>query len=374
MAKDLSSLLQLALPALKDYALIITDAQGVIVGWLAGSEQVLGYTSAEMIGKPLSTIFVAEDVDKGIPEYELEIARHNGTAQDDRWHLRKDGSRIWVSGTLSALSEPEGIQGFVKVVRDRTDARMGTEARSNRLAAIEAAFDSTRQFLRTLGHELRNPLGAIKNIAYILARSDGDQLKGFAGIIVNQLAILERLASDLMEVSRVEQHKVLLKLEDVDVAALVKEETTARQFDAADRNIALETNFPVHPVIVRADRDRLRQAIGNLLANALKYTPSGGTVWVKAMEVSDEILIRVQDTGIGIAPDVLPRIFELFTQEPRARDLAPGGLGIGLAIVREIARMHGGTVEARSGGIGKGAEFTIRLPREPMSAPARESE
>lgn len=374
MANDVSALLELALPALEDYALILTDPQGVIVGWLAGSEQVLGYESAEMIGKPLSVVFVAEDVDRGVPEYEIEVARHRGTAQDDRWHLRKDGTRIWVSGTLTALTDASGIHGFVKVVRDRTDARMGAEARSNRLAAVEAALDSTRQFLRTLGHELRNPLGAIKNIAYILGRSDSDQLKGFSGIIGNQLGILERLASDLMEVSRLEQHKVLLKLEDVDVAALVRDEGGARQYDAADKEIALETILPAHPVPMRADRDRLRQAIGNLLANALKYTPRGGTVWVKAMEVSDEILIRVQDTGIGIAPDVLPRIFELFTQEPRARELAPGGLGIGLAIVREVAGMHGGTVEARSGGVGKGAEFTIRLRREPASAPACESE
>lgn len=364
MSNDVQELLRLALPAMKDFAVILTDPRGTIVGWLAGSEQVLGYRADEMIGKHLSTIFVAEDVERGIPEYEFEVARHRGTAQDDRWQLRKDGSRIWVSGTLNAVSDGSAIRGFVKAFRDRTDSRMGTEARANRLAAVESAMSSTKEFLRTLGHELRNPLGAIKNIAFILGRSEEVQLKGFSAIIGNQVAILERLASDLMEVSRLEQHKVDLRLEDFDVVGLVKDEVGARQYEAREKGVTLETIFPAHPVILHGDRDRLRQALGNLFANAMKYTPRGGTVWLKTSEESDDILIRVQDNGMGIAPEVLPQIFELFTQEPRAREAAPGGLGIGLAVVREIVAMHGGTVEARSGGIDKGAEFTIRIPRE----------
>jgi PAS domain S-box-containing protein len=369
MSSDVRELLELALPSMRDYALILTDAQGVIVGWLAGSEHVLGYTPSEIVGKPLSTIFVAEDAEKGVPEFEVEVARLRGTAQDDRWHLRKDGSRIWVSGTLTAISDASGIRGYMKVIRDRTDSRMATEATSNRLAAVESALSTTREFLRTLGHELRNPLGAIKNVAWILGRSDDKQLKGFSGIIANQLAILERLASDLMDVSRLEQQKTSLKLEDIDLAALVRDEVGARQYEARDKGIDLEAILPLHPVVVRGDRDRLRQALGNLLANSLKYTLHGGTVWVKAMEEADDVLIRVQDTGIGIAPDVLPQIFELFTQEPRAREVAPGGLGIGLSVVREIVRIHGGSVQARSGGVDKGSEFTIRIPRRQAIRP-----
>lgn len=359
-----SELLELVLPAMKDYGVIVTDPEGTVVRWLAGAEQVLGYSAGEMIGKPLSTIFVSEDLDKGVPEYEFEVARHRGTAQNDRWHLRKDGSRIWVSGTLTAMSDAAGIRGFVKVVRDRTDTRMGAQARANRLAAVEAALASTKGFLRTLGHELRNPLGAIKNIAYILARSADSQLKGFSGIIANQVGILERLASDLMEVSRLEQQKIQLRLEEIDAAQLVREEVQARQYEAVKNEVELQAIFPAHPLTLWADRDRLRQALGNLLANALKYTPRGGTVWVKTSEDADDVLFRIQDTGIGIAPDVLPQIFELFTQEQRAREVAPGGLGIGLTIVREIVAMHGGIVQARSGGVGKGSEFTIRIPRE----------
>jgi PAS domain S-box-containing protein len=363
MTPDVRELLELALPSMKDYAVILADPDGIVVAWLAGAEEVLGYPAGEIVGKPLSTIFVAEDLDRGIPDYELNVARHRGAAQDDRWHLRKDGSRIWVSGMLTGIRDESGIRGFVKTLRDRTDARMGSEARLNRLAAAEAALDSTKDFLRTLGHELRNPLGAIKNIAYILGRSDDSQLKGFSGIVGNQVALLERLASDLLEIARIEHQNVDLRLVDVDVTELVKEEAGARLYEAAEKGVTLETLAPANPVKVRADRDRLRQAVGNLLANALKYTPRGGTVWLKAVDTPDECVIRVQDTGIGIAPDMLPRIFEMFTQEQRAREVAPSGFGIGLAVVREIVRMHGGTVEARSGGIGKGAEFAIRLPR-----------
>lgn len=119
--------------------------------------------------------------------------------------------------------------------------------------------------------------------------------------------------------------------------------------------------------------DRLRQALSNLIGNAVKYTPAGGTIWVKATQEGGDVVARVQDTGIGIAPEVLPRIFELFTQEVRAKDLVPGGLGIGLAIVRQIAELHGGVVQARSGGTGKGSEFTLRIPQGGPPLPGLDS-
>jgi PAS domain S-box-containing protein len=361
---DPHELLRLAIPNLKDYAVIVLDTEGAIIGWLAGAEQVLGYTADDVLGKPLSTLFVAEDADKGVPQYELEVARRRSSAQDDRWQLRKDGSRVWVTGTLTAITDDSGLRGFLKIMRDRTDLRMQMESRANALAAAEDALEFTRSFLRTLGHELRNPLGAIKNIAYILGRSPEAQLKGFSGIVSNQIAVLERLASDLMDVSRLEQHKVELRLESLDMVELVRDEVQARRYEAAAQGVQIDAIVAPNPVMVRGDRDRLRQALGNLIANALKYTPRGGHVWVKAVEEVDDAVVRVQDTGIGIAPDVLPRIFELFTQEQRAREVAPGGLGIGLAIVREIVNMHGGMVQARSGGVGKGAEFAMRLPRD----------
>lgn len=365
MAPDVNELLALALPQLRDYAVIVVDTRGAIVAWLGGAEEIFGYAQNEMVGMPLNTIYVPEDSAKGIPDFERLVAEQRSSAHDERWHLRKDGSRIWGSGTMTAIRKDGELRGFIKLVRDRTDLRISSEASANQLAALQASLASNQSFLRTIGHEIRNPLGAIKNASHILEHASTDaRSKRLSEIVANQVAVLERMASDLMEVSRLEMHKVELKLAELDLCALVRDEVAARQYQAAEKKIELEAILPAYAVTVVADADRVRQAVGNLLANALKYTPAGGSVWAKAVDEADDAVIRVVDTGIGIAPEVLPRIFDLFTQEKRARQVEPDGLGVGLAIVREIVQLHGGLVQARSGGEGKGAEFTLRLPRK----------
>ena len=351
---------------MRDYALMLLDPEGVIVGWLWGSQEVFGYSEGEVVGRSFSFLFVADDLAKGLDRHELEIAARDSRSQDDRWHLRKDGQRIWASGTVTALRDEGGVRGFVKVVRDRTDLRLGNEARANKLAETEAALDRTRRFLQTLGHELRNPLSPIKTSAHLLPRlSDDPRVRKVAETIGNQVAVLERITADLMDVSRLEHRKLELRLAQVDARALVEEEAAGQSAAAKAKGVALQALTPEHPIPALVDPDRLRQALGNMLSNAIKYTPSGGQVWAKVTMEAEDLVVRVQDTGIGIDPDTLPRIFELFTQENRAKDLVPGGLGIGLAMVRQIAALHGGVVEARSAGKGKGAEFTLRIPASP---------
>lgn len=364
MTPDTRHLLELALPTLRDYALILMDADGVIVAWLCGAEHILGYTSDEIVGQPLEVLFVPEDREKGLPAHEREVARRDSQSQDDRWHLKKDGSRFWAAGTVTALKDQDGLQGFIKVLRDRTDQRIGTESRGNRLQATEEALERTRRFLQTLGHEIRNPLAPLKNVAYILDRSsERAHVAKAAETIRNQVAVLERLTSDLIDVSRLQHRKLSLRLSELDVRGLLQEEVAGNQLAADAKGLHLQAVLPSGPILAIADPDRIRQAVSNLLSNAIKYTPQGGAVWVKVTQEADEVAIRVEDTGIGISPDTLPRIFELFTQERRARDLVPGGLGVGLGIVQQIAALHGGVVSARSAGIGKGAEFTLRIPR-----------
>lgn len=150
---------------------------------------------------------------------------------------------------------------------------------------------------------------------------------------------------------------------EFDLCPLLREECAAHEPSATGKGLKLEALLPHAPLPVDGDAERLRQAMRHLLANALKYTPRGGTIWVKATQEDDEVVIRIEDSGIGIDPAALQHIFELFTREERAKEIAPGYLGVGLAIVRHIARLHGGVVQARSGGAGKGAEFTLRLPR-----------
>jgi PAS domain S-box-containing protein len=355
-------LLDLALPTLRDYAILLLEPDGTVAGWLGGAEDIFGYTADEMVGRSVARLFLAEDLAKGLDQQELEVARRDSYSQDDRWHLRKDGSRFWASGTVTAVRDASGLRGFIKLMRDRTDMRINAEHNTNQLEAAVDALDRTHRFLQTLGHELRNPLAPIRNSAYIAAKaSDDPRVRKAAETIGNQVALLERLTNDLMDVSRLQHRKLELELSDFDVRALLEDEAAGQRLPATAKDVRIETLLPPQPLRMVADPSRLRQAVSNLLINAIKYTPPGGHVWLKATQEADEIVIRVQDTGIGIAPDVLPRIFELFTQEARAKDLVPGGLGVGLAIVAQIAELHGGVAQARSSGTGRGSEFALRI-------------
>lgn len=365
----------LAVAEIRDYGLILLDPEGNVVAWLCGAEEILGYSPEEMMGRPLARLFVQEDLDKGLDRHELRIAGVDSSSADDRWHVRKDGTHIWVTGTVTALKENGELVGYAKVLRDRTDLRIGIEARANELALAKAEVDQVREFVRTLGHELRNPLSPIKHSAVLLPRlSDDPKVQRLGETIANQSAVIERLASDLMDVSRLETGSLELRRVEIDVCELLREETAAHKLPATAKDVKLEALLPRGPLVIEGDADRLRQAVGNLLTNALKYTPPGGTIWVKATQEDSEVAIRVQDTGIGISPEALPKIFELFTREERAKEVAPGGLGVGLAIVRHIARLHGGVAQARSGGAGKGAEFTLRIPlpirKDPVTVPS----
>jgi signal transduction histidine kinase len=190
------------------------------------------------------------------------------------------------------------------------------------------------------------------------------------GIIQSQVGALKRLAEDLMEVSRLEGGKVGLALAPVDLREVALRTVTALQPQARGKGVALECILPAGSLPVRLDEDRFQQVMLNLVGNAIKYTPAGGSVWLKPTQEGDEVLLRVEDTGIGIEPAMLPRIFDLFSREQAAQQVDPGGLGIGLAVVREVVQLHGGSVQARSGGPGKGSEFTVRLPLDAEEPPA----
>jgi signal transduction histidine kinase len=265
---------------------------------------------------------------------------------------------------VTAIRQGSTLVGFAKLMRDRTDMRIATEANANLLASANQALDRTRSFLQTLGHELRNPLAPIKNSAYLLTRlSEDPRIQKIAQTIQNQVASMERLTADLMDVARLEHQGLELRLIEADVRALVQEEVGGLLLPAKAKGLELLTLVPEAPLPARIDPDRVRQAVTNLLTNAIKYTPEGGTVYAKVTLEGGDAVIRVEDTGIGIAPDMLPRLFDLFTRDTRARDLAPSGLGVGLAMVRQIAQLHGGVASARSAGEGKGSEFALRLPQ-----------
>jgi len=231
----------------------------------------------------------------------------------------------------------------------------------------EALRDADRrkdEFLATLAHELRNPLAPIRNSLQILKmpRVDAEMARQTREMMERQVHHLVRLVDDLLDVSRVMRGKIELRREPVELATVV-----ARAVETAKPLIEvqahrLEISLPPESLLVDADPVRLAQVVGNLLTNAAKYTEANGQIWLAAQRDGDDVVLKIRDTGIGIAPDMLPHVFELFVQVDHASAKAQGGLGIGLTLVKNLVEMHGGTVEAHSAGLGKGCEFVVRLP------------
>jgi PAS domain S-box-containing protein len=352
------------LAAGREHAVLCLDTAGCIVGWEAGSAQVFGYTAEEVIGRPASLIFTPEDRAAGADVFELQVAARSGRADDDRWHLRKDGARIWVSGTVEALRDDSGaLLGYVKVVRDRTDLRSRVERLEEDSKELGRDRQRGRTFLSTLGHELRNSLAPLANANHILSRlSTEARAVRAVEVIRRQLEVLAKLAEDMMDLSRAGTSAIRLETRECDLRSMLGDAAAAVRDAAEAKGLRLECLLPAEAVVARVDPQRFERVVLNLLGNAIKYTPSGGRVWLQATRQPGEVQLRVRDDGIGIAADMLPRIFELFTQERQAQEMAPSGLGLGLTVVKQLVELHGGTIQARSAGRGKGAEFIVRLP------------
>jgi two-component system, sensor histidine kinase len=255
--------------------------------------------------------------------------------------------------------------------------------------ATEAAEHASRdkeKFLAMLAHELRNPLAPISNALAILRRRDSADatVTWVHDMIKRQVDHLTRLLNELLEASRLTTGKVMLKKQPIEICETMRFAIEASQPLISSRRQHLSVAFPPRPMVVDGDRTRLVQVFGNLLHNAAKYTPEGGSIRFSARQAAGTVEVRVADDGAGIAADVLPHVFDLFTQEGRSLDHAQGGLGIGLTVVRSLVELHGGTVKATSPGVGQGSEFCVAIPLmanppprvagssgEPLEAPGR---
>jgi signal transduction histidine kinase/ActR/RegA family two-component response regulator len=247
-----------------------------------------------------------------------------------------------------------------KLVLATLQAQIATEE-------AEHASRDKEQFLAMLAHELRNPLAPIANALAILRRSGtaNPKVTWAHDIIKRQVDHLTRLLDELLEVSRLTTGKVVLKRRPVEISEAMRFAIEAAQPLMRGRRQHLSVDFPPLPLAVDGDATRLVQIFSNLLHNAAKYTPEGGSINFSAAQAGDCVVLRVTDNGCGIAAEVLPHIFDLFTQEGRSLDHAQGGLGIGLTVVRSLVELHGGTVSAASGGVGVGSEFVIAIPLMP---------
>ena len=356
---------RLLMECVTDYAIFFLDCHGGVATWNAGAERIFGYTGAEIVGQHFSRFFTPEDVQNGLPEKELQKAATAGRANDDRWLVRNGGERLWCNGVTTALRDEEGrLRGFAKVLRDRTEPKRLEEALRQR--AEELAEDARRkdEFLAVLAHELRNPLAPVRNALQVmrLGSHDAGLVEQMRAMAERQVGYMTRLVDDLLDLSRISRGLIRLLKESLDVARPVQQAVEGVQPLVRERGLTLSVSLPPEPVSVEADPTRLQQVVGNLLTNAAKYTDPGGTILLTARQEGEELLLRVRDTGIGIAADMLPKIFDLFVQAERRLDRSHGGLGIGLTLVRRLVEMHGGTVTAQSEGPGKGSEFVVRLP------------
>jgi two-component system CheB/CheR fusion protein len=469
-----------------EYAIFVVDLEGIVLTWNPGAERVLGYREEEIVGRSSFVIFTPEDRRDGEAARELRTARERGQVADERWHVRKDGTRFWASGILTLLRDESGEpRALAKILRDFTDrklaeqsaresrerlrvalaaARMGTwrwdipadrytldeglrelfglepgasigtkedflglihhEDRERVRRAIDLAardggdfdvefrvdrpdgserwlkdqgkvFPDERgrpgymtgacvditdrkrmeealreadrrkdEFLAMLAHELRNPLAPIRITLELirLGAVAGAELAESHAMIERQVVHLTRLVDDLLDVSRITRGRIELHRGRVELAPAVRGAVEMIDGYIKRRDHELIVAMPDRPVWLDADPTRLTQMIFNLLHNAAKYTEPGGTIWLTAEQEQDQVAIRVRDTGVGIAPELLPRVFDLFAQGERALDRSQGGLGLGLTMVKRLAELHGGSAEVRSDGPGMGSEFIVRLP------------
>ncbi len=348
---------RLLVEGVKDYAIFMLDPGGHIVSWNAGAEVIKGYKAEEVLGRHFSIFYPLESVARGWPEHELRIARKVGRFEDEGWRLRKDGSTFWANVVITALYDRDNrLYGFGKVTRDLTERR--------RVQDLEESERQVNEFLAMLAHELRNPLAPIRNAVSLMQMGglSSSMLEWYRNVIDRQVTHLTRLVDDLLDVSRITSGKIAIQNEPVEISLVVDGAIDACRPLIEERKHTLEISLPAQPLWIEGDLTRLSQILLNLLNNAAKYTPESGTIRLTAERQGEQAVVRVLDTGIGIAADLLPRVFDLFHQGNRALDRAEGGLGIGLTLVHRLVEMHGGSVEARSEGPGRGSEFIVRLP------------
>ncbi len=357
--------------------------------------EIVGYSREELQALSFQAITHPEDLEADLALVRKLLAGEVGTYSLEKRYVGKSGRAVWVNLTVSMVRRPSGEPDyFISVVEDisgRKDLEgrvrehtaalaAGNEALQAEIAerrrAEEALRDADRrknEFLATLAHELRNPLAPLRNAVELLRRAESraDLTEQAHGMMDRQLGVMVRLIDDLLDVSRITRGKLQLRKERVELAAVVRGAVEAAHPSVEAQAHELTVTLPPQPIHLDADAVRLAQVFSNLLTNAAKYTERGGRIWLTAERQGGEVVVSVRDTGIGIAAEHLPQLFQSFSQVSSALERSQGGLGIGLSLVRGLVDLQGGRVEARSDGPGRGSEFLVRLPV--VEAPAEAS-
>ena len=342
---------------------LVRDLEDRIILWNAGMETLYGFTHGEALGNVTHTLMQTEHP-RSVSEIRASILSE-GRWEGELRHRRKDGAWVTVKSLQLLHTDTSGTpSAIVEVNSDITDRKRNEDQIRQANEALRQADRHKDEFLGMLGHELRNPLTVIAGAAQLLkARGLADPaLERARDAADRQVRHMSRLVDDLLDVARVTQGKITLHKEQIDLAAVVEGaiEAATSVIDRSQHRLFVAAHG--ESITINGDPVRLAQVIGNLLTNAAKYTTPGGDIRVSIERDGDKAVIRVRDNGSGIAPDLLPRVFDLFVQGERGLDRSEGGLGIGLTLVRSLVQMHGGRVEAHSDGPGQGSEFVVTLP------------
>ena len=352
---------------------------GAVATWNSGAARIKGYRAEEIVGQHFRKFYPPDAIESGWPEHELRVAAAEGRFTDEGWRIRKDGSRFWAQVTLTALRDEAGrLRGFAKLTRDLTE-RKRTEALEVSGAERDALLENERnarilaqrsarikdEFLATLSHELRTPLNAILGWTQLLrSRTEPDpaEFQRAMEVIERNARAQVRLIDDLLDLSRIMSGRFRLDVQQVSLLDVVRGALDSIEPTAQTKGVRLESVLDPRSIVVSGDPSRLQQVFWNLLSNAVKFTPKGGKIQVLLQRVNSHIEFSVHDTGIGIPADFLPHVFERFSQKDSSAHREHGGLGLGLAISKQLVDLHGGSIHAKSLGEGRGATFVVTLP------------
>jgi PAS domain S-box-containing protein len=373
--------------------------EGIVTSWNKAAERLFGYTAQEMIGQSITKIIPPESQHE---ETEI-LAKIRAGERIERYEavrIHKDGHRLYISLTISPVRDASGtIVGAAKIAHDITQARLDEQALQQELQARKAAEAALRdsearlkqvitereqllqseryarseaerlshikdEFLATLSHELRTPLNAIQGWATLLRQPNikpEDRDRGLEAIDRNVRAQAQ-IVSDLLDMSRIVSGKIHLEVQRISLHEVIHDAIEAVRASAEAKKLQIRTLLDSRVGLVRGDPNRLQQILWNLLSNAVKFTPSGGHIQVILERVDSHVEVVVEDTGIGIAPEFLPYVFERFRQADSATTRRHGGLGLGLSIVKTLVELHGGSVRVKSAGENQGTSFIFALP------------
>jgi len=352
----------------QDGILILDADTGKVIDANPFMTTLLGYSHEEFLGKELWEIGLFKDITASRTAYQ-ELQEKGYVRYENLPLENRSGQKVEVEFVSNVYPENnhQVVQCNVRDITERSRLQRLTQEQAAALADLDHRKD---EFLAMLSHELRNPLAPILNAALLLRLySNRNRLQGIehpilqqsASIIERQVGQLTHIVDELLEISRITTGRIQLHRDAIAVGVVVENAVSTVRSLIDQRKHELTVSLPAQAIWVHADAARLEQVLVNLLTNAAKYTDQGGHIWVTGLQEGDVAVLRVRDTGVGIAPEVLPRIFDLFTQAERSLDRSQGGLGIGLALVQRLVEMHGGTV-AVSSALGQGSEFVVRLP------------